>query len=88
MVTYPQSKNSQSSPVPGTYQMSEGPETLDVHPVRSVLARAKGAIARARAAKLYMLILITSELIEFVVSVVRCCMLMLIEKRMTVLNMH
>lgn len=43
----PQSRNSQSSPVPGTYQAREAPAGLetsvDVQPVRSVLARAREA---------------------------------------------
>lgn len=49
----PQSRGSQSSPVPGTYQATEAPAGEDmsvvVQPVRSVLARtvvAKAAVAR------------------------------------------
>lgn len=34
----PQSRKSQSSPVPGTYQISEGPAVEDVQPERSVRA--------------------------------------------------
>lgn len=45
----PQSGKSQSSPVPGTYQISSGPDTLLVQPTRLVRARAtvlKSALSR------------------------------------------
>ena len=48
----PQSRNSQSSPVPGTYQATLAPAgedtSVEVQPVRSVLARARLASAAGR----------------------------------------
>lgn len=50
----PQSRNSQSSPVPGTYQAMEAPAgeetSVEVQPVRSVLARAREAREAVRRA--------------------------------------
>jgi hypothetical protein len=48
----PQSRKSQSSPVPGTYQMRDAPPYAtvaeDVQPERSVLAVARAARARRK----------------------------------------